>query len=199
MRPGLATRRQKVQYAIYGGLTEKYVDNLYGIDVDKVVSCITSQYEELSKYTHIRENTFGISDPENIVALEALSSLRNFFCNIYNAREAFSEQISISIKDIMYNEIADNHIDAFAHLAWNTCVDDVDINDVEIDDIDYGNVHCTVYGSADIELACGRSPGDSVEDTFLGYESCPFSVKATCSVIDLKDVVLEEFEMNTRY
>ncbi len=198
VRPGCATRRQKIQYAIYGGLAEKYVEKLYDVDIDNVIKCVTRQYEQLSQYTHIRRNTFGIADTENIIALEALSSLSNFVINIAGAKESFSDQVAMSLQNILYTEISDNHIDDFAHLAWHTRVDDVHIDEVDIDNIDYDSVYCTVYGSASIERSCARESGETEEDTYLGSTSCPFSVEATCSVQDLKDVKLEELDMETR-
>lgn len=196
--PGKGTRAQKVRYAIIGELCSEYVRKVFDIDLGAVEACITDEYSNLSKYTHIREDVFFVNDKENILILESLSSLNRFFSIILDTSRKVEDLLYEELRSIIYFEITEKHMDVFSHLAWITCVEDVYIDDVVISKSS-DRVYCDVFGSASVELECGRSAGESRDDCYLGTVSCSFEVSATCPVTNLKEIELGEFEITTPY
>lgn len=59
-RPDFITRKQRMRYAIQGGLSNEYVSSSLGIDVDEIGKKINDTIDILSKYTHINPKTFDI-------------------------------------------------------------------------------------------------------------------------------------------
>lgn len=93
------TRAQRIFYAIHGGLETAYVEEELGIPVLHTKRCIVQQVETLSKFTHITEDVFNVDDKEDVVALEVLSSLSNFFDMLIKSRITVTEKVSEEIVD----------------------------------------------------------------------------------------------------
>jgi len=195
---GCATRKQKVRYSIIGELCSEYIQKNFDVDLTSVEKCIADEYDNLSKYAHIRRGVFPVIDKENILALESLSSLSRFIASINDTRHLVETHMYEELNKTIYFEITDKHMDVFSHLAWITRVDDVYIDDIEITK-DHTHLYCKVFGSASVDLECSRGVGESDEDCYLGSVSCPFEVQAHCSVTDLKDIEFGEFRIDTPY
>ena len=72
------TRKQRVLYAIKGGLSDDFINNELEIDLSPIAKELTSKIDELSKFTHIEEKTFAISSADgDKFAIEVLKSLDN--------------------------------------------------------------------------------------------------------------------------
>ena len=59
-KPGQITRRQRVSYMIHSGITPKKLSTLLRKDITDKAKEILNHVDDLSKYTHIEEQTFGI-------------------------------------------------------------------------------------------------------------------------------------------
>ena len=195
---GRATRKQKVKYSIIGELCVDYVSNNFDIDITTVEQCIADEYTNLSKYTHLRNDTFPIMDNENIIALEALSSLSKFFSSVHEARELVDTHLYSELNKNIFHEISEHHMDIFLHLAWITRLDDIWIDDIELS-MDHESVYCDVSGSASVDLECSKEVGETEEDCYIGSVSCPFTVQAVCPVTDLRTFDFGDFEIETPY
>ena len=71
-------------YSIQGGLTDKYVSDELGIDTTIISNKIRDVVTNLSKHTHIEENSFDISvNDQEVYVSETFSSVVALFNTIH--------------------------------------------------------------------------------------------------------------------
>jgi len=161
---GKSTRRQKLIYAIQGGLADKYVKDELGIEIDEFWSGISKSQDLLSKYTHVNENTFNILDEEcSKFSSEILSSLGTIFALISEAKAEIVLMLYQHISNELINTFISNTISDIDILSTHTYVEEVDIEECEIIKIDSTNIYFSGHGNVHISLNYGSNKDEPTE------------------------------------
>ena len=161
---GKSTRRQKLVYAIQGGLTDKYVKDELGIEIDEFWSGISKSQDLLSKYTHVNESTFNIPDDKcNKFASEVLSSLETIFAVISDTKAEVISQLYQHISNELVSTFISNTMSDIDILSTHTYVEDVEIEECEIIKIDSTNIYFSGHGNIHVSLNYGSDKDEPTE------------------------------------
>ncbi|HSZ34694.1 MAG TPA: hypothetical protein VK772_15365, partial [Puia sp.] len=167
---GKLTRRQRIKYAIYGGIEESTLEEL-GFNIEELnatISLLVGTIDSLSKFTHITPEIFNLKDTDiEQKAEEILKTLDKFVETIESYRTKLVDFLDGLIEEHMDESVASNafiNLDTLApHYSLNYC--DVsgyhisEINDQEIIVDVEGRIHVTLeYGSSS-----DRREGDGVD------------------------------------
>lgn len=152
-------RRQRIQYAIQKKLPTSYVSKHIPNFVD-LIKNVNDTINNLSKYTHIEENIFGISpeDEENL-AVEILDSFIKFKETIDCSTKRFNEDIEKSIDVALYNYVCMQYIEQLDKIASHYQVNDISFYDFNVSKINEEHWDLRVFGDIDTTLQWG-SDGD---------------------------------------
>lgn len=83
MKLGGVTRRQRAIFSVQGGLSNDYIKNTLGMEVDDIHKALIKAIDNLSKFTHIEPNTFGLGAAEvGSHASQTLMAVSNLFDTI---------------------------------------------------------------------------------------------------------------------
>ncbi|WP_417913706.1 hypothetical protein [Candidatus Electronema sp. JM] len=187
------SRRQRVLYAIQGGLTDEYVKDTLSIDILDVHRKLRAALDNLSKHTHIEEETFNLSDEVvDQFVQETLAAVMELFKAIETSREklvsALHEKIDNSIIDYLISET----IGSIDQLSTHHYIKDICTDDVIIVGIDNKHVKFKASGTIDCNLQYG-SDSDVREDIGIVFDhSFPFSCELWSSVDNPQDIQTDE-------
>jgi len=161
---GKSTRKQKLMYAIQGGLANAYIIDELGIKVDDFWLKIRDSQELLSKYTHVNEDTFDIlSEDCDKFSVQILESLWTIFKSISDTRHEIIHQLHHQISHEMIDIFVSNTMSEIDILSTHSCIDFVDIKEYEITDIDSKKIYFTVSGIVHVTLNYGSSRDEITE------------------------------------
>ena len=83
--PKKVTRKQRMKYAIQGGLPDDYVIDTLEIDVDAIGKKVGDNIDLLSKYTHVNPDSFYVEDDKvkelSEKVMDAVILLCQYDCN----------------------------------------------------------------------------------------------------------------------
>ena len=120
------TRRQRVYYAVHGGLAPKFVSEELGLDVDEFFRRLRDILDRLSEHTHIEPHAFGISDNRAWLYMEeTLESLSALFALIDGARNALVQALWGYIDQSTFETMIESTFDEVDILATHHNMEDV--------------------------------------------------------------------------
>lgn len=152
------SRRQRVNYAVQGGLSDEYVGEEVSLDIEDIHRQLRDAIDNLSKHTHIERKTFNLSDKviERHVE-ETLGAVVDFFQTISRCRSALvstlAEQIDASVVDAAISET----ILSIDELASHHTVDAIYTENVRVKRIDAHFICSAAEGTTQCELQWGSS------------------------------------------
>lgn len=172
----IITRRQRIQYAIQKKLPTSYVSKHIPNFVD-LIKNVNDTINNLSKYTHIEENIFGISpEDEKNLAVEILDSFIKFKETIDCNTKRFNEDIEKSIDVALYNYVCMQYIEQLDKIASHYQVNDISFYDFDVSKINEEHWDLRVFGDIDTTLQWG-SDGDYIrgdglkENINIGFDA----------------------------
>ena len=200
-RPDLITRKQRMQYSIQGGLSNGYVSDSLGIDVDEIGKKINETIDILSKYTHINPATFDIeSNSVESMSIEVLESVVLLFQTIDECRA----QLTTSLEEYIDRTIIDNlfydTIDSIDYLATHYIVDSYSVDEIKLLDLDDSIVYFKASGYVNVKLQYGSDGDMRRGDGMSMSESFPFTGGFYGKIIDKMtkfELETETFEVDT--
>ena len=187
------SRRQRVFYAVQGGLTDEYVASILGLDVPAVHKTLRDALDNLSKHTHIEEATFAIG--EQVVDQfvdDSLTAVVEFFRAIETNRNslisALWEQIDKSVIDAaLYRTIL-----SIDELASHHSIEEVYTDKVSIVGIDSCFIRFEAKGTIACELQWGSNGDLRRGDGAVMDQSFPFSCELWSPVDDPNAIQTDE-------
>jgi hypothetical protein len=192
---GKSTRKQKLKYAVQGGLDDIYVMEELSINIDEFWRSIKNSQDLLSKYTHVNENTFNISNEEcNKNSDEVLSSLLGIFILISNTKEKIFYQIREHIDEELLSNFAYTAMEGIDILSNNSYIESFEIEDYEILDIDSTTIYITANGTANVSLNYGSGEDEAELNTDF-----PFKLSCSSPVVNPTEIQLtsENIDVDT--
>ena len=170
------TRGHAITYVLQGGLANDYVSNVLKIDVLGEKKDLIDAINNLNKYTHVNEGTFGIdasrASAEVALAIKALSNVLELAseCRAQLAR-ALEAQIHEEVVALAIGET----IGAIDELASHHSVEDIDVEEVAVTGVSSEFIHIRASGTIGVELQWGSNGDLRRGDGAVGSDSFPFS------------------------
>ncbi len=200
-RPDLITRKQRMQYAIQGGLSNEYVSGSLGIDVDEIGKKINDTIDILSKYTHINPKTFDIeSNSVESMSIEVLESVVLLFRTIDECRAQLTTSLEKHIDRTIIDNLFYDTIGSIDYLATHYTVDSYSVDEIKLLDLDDSIVYFKATGFVDVKLQYGSDGDMRRGDGMTMSESFPFTGDFYGKIIDKMtkfELETETFEVDT--
>lgn len=176
--PNKLSRRERIIYAVQGGLSNTYIKNTLKIDVVPLNREVSQIINNLSKFTHINPSTFNIDrtlvEQHKNDTLETLLKLLDF---IVSTKESIVQPLQEQIFDEVLQQALNDTYDTIGLVGMHAYMEDVWVHDHEVEDIDSEYVYITAHGSIDVEHSDG-----SRHDPAVVNHSWPFTSKFKCEV-----------------
>ena len=192
-KPGAVSRRQRLYFAVQGGLTDDYVQRTLQVDIAETHRALRDAIDRLSKYTHINEDAFELSETEvGLYAGETISAVLDLFAVIDECRselvESLVEELDRSVLDAALNET----ILSIDELATHHTLDEVYVEDVTVTRIDSTHVYFSASGTVDCSLQWGSNSDVRNGDGAEMSTSFPFVCEMQSPVDQPSDVEADQ-------
>lgn len=104
-KPNMITREQRIKYAIQGYFSDDYTCNKLHVDLTEVSTNLRKSIDDLSKYTHVNEDTFNVSyDIVFEKSLNIMDDTLRFFMTITEAQYKVTEAVYSCIDEEMISQ-----------------------------------------------------------------------------------------------
>ena len=190
---GKISRGERITYAVQGGLQDEFVENSLDLDVADLRKRLVASIDGLSKFTHVGEDTFGISDDDCDRRAEVvLTALEEFRRLVVSCRSAVVEAIRGQLEESVIEEVLSDSIDSIDELATHHSVEGVDIDDLFVTGIDDVFIYVHAVGFIDVGLQWGSNSDIRNDIGAEGDDSFPIEVDLTVDLNDLTKISLVE-------
>jgi hypothetical protein len=152
------TRAHRVSFVIHGGLAPEYAEEELHIDVEGEQKELVKAVSTLSKFTHVTPATFNLpgEDVDRYVN-QACDSLHGVLIAAAQARGVLVDAISELIEEEVVAAVISETIMSVDEIASHHCIDEVEIDDIEVVGIDATEIEFLVHGSIGVELQWGSN------------------------------------------
>lgn len=175
---GKPSRKQRYIYCVQGGLNHKFVSDELGMDVLEPWKEIKETIDSLSKFTHVNEATFDITDDEcQSLSDEALSILLSIFNMIEDTRNELHSELASHIDSELMSTFISNSMPDIDILSHQSYVEHSEVTDYELTDIDDLEVKFKGEGIAHVSQNYGKG-----DDACEINEEYPFEFTGCSSV-----------------
>jgi len=194
--PNKISRRERIIYAIQGGLDNNYIRNKLKIDPTQTLKKFSNIIDKLNSYTHINHNTFNVSNSDiEISKSEILEVLMELFSFIETSKKAIVEPLQEQIDDEVFAKAIFETSSTIDACATHHIVEDVEVYEHEITIIDSNRIHITAHGNIGVELQFGSNGDLKRGDGALNSHSFPFTCQFHCETISPETLINEEFDL----
>ena len=168
------TRKQRIKYAIQGGLSDFYIKSKLGIDdVDEVSKELLGIIDLLNSYTHIELHTFDISTSEVYrLANECLNTTVSFVDKITEIRSNVIDAIVEDVDRSLVEKVLMESVEEVMELSTHQHIDDIYSEESRVIKIGASSLQLDVKGTVECELLYGsasdrrRDDGASISESF---------------------------------
>jgi hypothetical protein len=183
---GAPTRKQRIIYAIQGGLSTRFIEDELYIDASDEIKDSISSINLLSKFTHVNEETFNISQSKCVAQAESvLDSFVQIFEIIAQAREEIKASVHDYITDELMGIFISNTFDDLDILSSQTIPESSALEEFEIEDINSDKILMSGYGNVEVSLNYGKGDdGTEINDSF------PYDFKCYSEITSPKDIII---------
>lgn len=189
---GKPTRRQRLSYAIRGGLSDDFLkgelDFEYNDSLKEILRCINL----LSKYTHVNEKTFNIEQSKcDEYSENVIESFVSIFDLVSSLKETLKDNLHEYIGEEILSTFMDNVFDDLDILSSRTHQEDSQIENFEIIEID--NIYIHIAGEGYVEASLNYGKGEDATEFSVTF---PFDFKCQSSVYLPKDLNINRDDIN---
>jgi len=179
------TRAQRARYAVQEELHDNFVLEQLHIDVHSTIKEYTALIDELSKYTHITEETFDIPDEDaELQAVRALETFDQLSELINERRDALRSSAADAAKDALAEKLFGEVNDELDRLSTHTSVDDVQLEYLAIVSITPDQIVYQGKGSVDVRLQYGSDSDVARDDGAVMHDSYPLDCQFEADTSD---------------
>lgn len=197
---GGISRKQRIVFAIQGGLTDNYVANTLKIDTVSIIKEIIGVVDNLSKHTHIEEVTIDIDiDKQDEYVTDTLESVSKLFQVVEKSRQAISESLIDHIdREVMRAAISETIIE-IDEVATHHSIEEVLVEEVQVESIDSTYISLMVYGTISAQLQYGSDADVDRGNGVISNHGFPFSciLKSSVEVPDVFHSEYTDLQVNT--
>lgn len=187
------TRRQRLIFAIQGGLTDTFIADDLGIDIGDIHSRLVRAIDELSHHIHARESTiiYEVGQQDSIV--EATSDAMTEFLNLFAVcRREIVSVIEETVSETAVDALLGETIQAIDELANHHSVEEIYVDKVRVKQIGADQIVYEAEGSVSVGLQWGSNSDLRSGDGAEMDESFPFRAEITVPLEAIFDVALGE-------
>lgn len=190
---GRVTRAQKVNYVVHGGLDPAYVEDELGIDIAAERKALLKTIDQLNKYTHVNEDSFG-SNPEDVErqAFAACEALQSFLDCADEARSLLCSRVEEQVHDDVVSEAISATILSLDEIATHHCIDEINVHQIEVLSMDHAEIQFTAHGSVGVQLQFGSNSDVRRGDGAVIRDSYPLTCKFISQVDSPEELELVE-------
>lgn len=189
------TRRQRMTFAIQGGLSDALVTEL-GVDASDMHRRVAAEVAELNKRTHVKPGTLLTEDTEiRDFASDVIAAVAEFLEVISDMRDAVAEAVVHGASEQVFGSFLQESNDVIDLLSSHSFVEQVDVESVRVLKIGAHEVTYEAEGVIYVELNYGSASDRAAGDGATMNDDYPFKCRMTGSVIDPKDIHAV-FDMN---
>jgi len=175
-KPKQITRKQRIKYAIQGGLLDDYVTDILSIDVGEIGKKVNDSIDLLSKYTHVNPESFYIKeDTIREFSKGVIEAVLLLFQTIDESRSLLTNELEAHIDKSIINNLFYETINAIDCLATHYNIEDYSVDDIKLLDIDDTTVYFKAEGYVGVKLQYGSVGNLRRGDGMTMYESFPFT------------------------
>ena len=199
---GMVTRRQKIKYAITGGLSDNEIDDLIGLEtLSKVTKEILDSIDLLNKFTHINQETYNISDSEiDKNSTLVIKAFENFANRIIECRESIIEKLESKISQEVVEKAMWEISDEVDILATHHSIEEINIRNYKVLCISSNKILIKVLGDLEVRLQWGSDKDLSYGEGCELYEDFPFSSVLSFTInedLEKTEVMVEDYKVDT--
>ena len=197
------TRGQRIKFAIQGGLDDHFLNkNLVRIaELNHLKKQIKDAINLLSKYTHIQEKTFDISDEKGSELVNnVLKKFYLFAITIENSRNMILDALNEKIDRKIIDHALLNSLDELDELSTHTTVNSITPENYNVSMINSGSIEISVTGSVVAELQYGSNSDIRKDDGYTTSDSFTFYSVINSELSDTlpnSEVEIREFRVDT--
>ncbi|TBW46901.1 hypothetical protein EZI54_22955 [Marinobacter halodurans] len=187
------TRKQRAIYAVQGGLSDSYVEDVLGLEVDKIHTTLIRVIKGLNKFTHIEPNVFDLPGEriENLVN-ETTKAVYDFLTTINECRALIVDKLWEHIDSAVIDETLRETIIEIDELASHSYIDEVYTDTIVITEIDHRVIKFMAEGSIGCELQWGSNSDIRKGDGAVLPQSFPYQCQLTSPVDSPDEVEVRE-------
>jgi hypothetical protein len=196
------TRRQRITFAIQGGLSAETVDKLE-FDADEMHETVTSAIKQLNKRTHVRPSTLLVDPLEiELFANDVVDAVLEFFNAIDEMRATVGRAVVDNASAPVLASFVRESNCMIDELSTHSYVEQVEITEVRVKSIGLLEIEYEAEGLVYVELNYGSSTDREKGDGASMRDEYPFTCSMTGAVDDLSkmyDVVAIEVDTSSFY
>lgn len=183
------TRKQRLKYCLQGGLSDQFINDEIGVDLDKPLQEFVRLYKALSEYVHGSEQRL-IEDPkvQYQEACDLSARLTAFLQNYRDLRANLISSLEDKLDDAVVAAFLQETIMEVDELASHHSIKEIYVEGFNVVSIDEFWVHFQATGAVSVTLQFGsnsdmrRGDGAEIDEAF------PFSVDFQTMIDDALDV-----------
>lgn len=195
------SRRQRMVYAIQGGLDDDYVTETLAINAKDTQDRLLNVINGLSKFTHIEEGTFGTQQSEiDKYVTDALSAVSDMFRAVSECRSLVATALYGHVSKEVLSRALEDTIESIDILATHHRINSIWVDEVKVEAIDSTTIHIVASGKIECELQWGSGGDLRRGDGLLANEHFPFSCELKSDVTNPGEFQpdLSTLEIDTR-
>jgi hypothetical protein len=175
---GKPSRKQRYIYCVQGGLDHTFVKEKLRIDVLGPWKEIKETIDSLSKFTHVNDSTFDITDAEcENLSKEAFSILLSIFIMVEDTRSELHHELSSHIDSELMSTFVSNSMPDIDILSHSSYIEHSEVTDYKLVDID--NRELIFKGKGNVYVSQNYGEG---EDACEINEEYPFEFTGSSNV-----------------
>jgi hypothetical protein len=186
---GRPTRKQRLIFAVQGGLSDEYISDDLGIDIGDIHAKLVKVVDDLSYHIHARESTIISEVTEQNAIVEATANaMSNFLTLFADCRREIVSVIEETVSDAAIDALLSETILEIDELANHHSIEGIYVEKVRVKRIGADEIIYEAEGEVSVGLQWGSNfdvrNGDGAEMD----ESFPFSAEISVSLEDMFDV-----------
>ncbi|MBR7745142.1 hypothetical protein [Undibacterium baiyunense] len=187
------TRGHRVSYVIHGGISPAFAQDDLQIDVTSERKRLTEVVNTLSKFTHVTINTFNTpSDDVDKYGADACTALLGVLIAADEARQTLVEAIQEQVEEDVVQAVISETVMSVDEIATHHCIDEVELDLIEVVSIDAKEIQFIAHGSICVELQWGSNSDVRNDMGAIMNENFPLSMKFSSSVASPSEVTAVE-------
>ena len=185
---GSPSRRQRIIYAIRGGLNEDFLKNELDIELENELTEIIKSINLLSKYTHVNKNTFDLDQVKcEEYSKNVIDSFITIFELIFDIRNELKNALRDYIGDGVLYTFLGKVFDNLDILSMNTTTEYSELESFEILNIDNESIH--IHGCGYVHVSLNYGSGDDGTELTSSF---PFDLQCYSQVSSTKDLEIQQ-------
>jgi dGTP triphosphohydrolase len=192
-KPNVVTRRQRAYFAVQGGLSDEYVQDVLHLETESIHRSLVQAIDGLNKLTHIEKTVFGMSDADVEAHVQATEDAVAALCSeIYCCRQQIIMSLWEQIDGTVIDEALRETLQAIDEITAHYSIEEVYTHRVEIIKIAHDEIVFSATGSIATELQWGSNSDIRRGDGAVLSKSFPFTCYLWSPVDDPTQVEARE-------